>query len=615
MIQPRLRKFLLSRTVQFAALIALVVVFVYHRVNGFDFVSWDDNVHVYHNTYYPPFTLHSLARFWKYPYESLYIPVSYMAYETLSFFARTAGTNPSLTSCGEPVNPHAFHDTNVILHAINSILVFLLIRKAVKSDLPAAFGALLFALHPLQVETVAWISELRGLLCAFFGLSSMLVYQSRAETNKLVPSLRDGIALCLFALSLLAKPASVMIPLALLLWESLYHGKSFWRSSVLLLPWFVLSAVDVLVTRAVQPIMAANVVPFAERGIISLDTIGFYIQKVLWPLNLSIEYGRNPHHVINGHLEIYTIPVLLASVTICSFFIKKQKWVLPCMLTFFVFLLPNLGIIPFVYQFFSTVADRYVYLAMLGPCFALGFLIDEIKLPVLQKGAFCAATAALVLLSLRTEAQIVTWKNSETLFANAACINNHDWLPHSQLADIYYDEKEYLRAERQARLAFADGIDDWRCWQILGQAVQAQKRYREAVVDYDHALAQIPADYTARHCRAQCEVKLGEIKPAILDYRMAVKSAPAGSYADYELGVADGSVGDYAEAVTEFVKTIHLHPKYLSGYYYLAMTFRKCGRPDLAAKVAKLALAIDPHYAAVFPYLSVAAAQSAPLPH
>jgi tetratricopeptide (TPR) repeat protein len=538
-----------------------------------------------------------------------------MAYETLSFFARTAGTNPSLTSCGEPVNPHAFHDTNVILHAINSILVFLLIRKAVKSDLPAAFGALLFALHPLQVETVAWISELRGLLCAFFGLSSMLVYQSRAETNKLVPSLRDGIALCLFALSLLAKPASVMIPLVLLLWESLYHGKSFWRSSVLLLPWFVLSAVDVLVTRAVQPIMAANVVPFAERGIISLDTIGFYIQKVLWPLNLSIEYGRNPHHVINGHLEIYTIPVLLASVTICSFFIKKQKWVLPCMLTFFVFLLPNLGIIPFVYQFFSTVADRYVYLAMLGPCFALAFLLNSIKAPTLHKPVLCAAAALLIFLTFRTEAQVTTWKNNGTLFANAASINDHDWLPHSQLASTYFGQKKYTAAEREAKLALADGMDDWRCWQTLGQAVQAQKRYREAVVDYDHALAQIPADYTARHCRAQCEVELGEIQPAIVDYRIAGKTAPYNSYTDYELGVADGSVGNYKEAVTEFVKTIHQHPKDLMAYYYLAMTFSKCGRPDLAAKVAKLALAIDPHYAAVFPYLSVASAQTVPFPH
>ena len=591
-------------------LISLAVLLTFYKVCAFDFVSWDDGIHVYQNSYFSTSGIQGLVRFWQHPYHSLYIPVSYMAYAALCAIARTNLPNTQLTEFAVCLNPHIFHIACLAVHTINALLVFFLLKKMVKADVASAFGAVMFAVHPLQVESVAWISELRGLLCASFGLSAILVYQTARESGVTGSRRLGSAAIILFALSLLAKPASVMVPFVLLIWDTLLLQRNVRQTLISLIPWFALAILDVAVTHAFQPVEMSVVLPMSDRLLITLDSLGFYIEKLVFPTGLATEYGRTPARVIMDHTELVTIPVLALSLIVVTSLGRKNAWAVPCMLTFFAFLLPNSGLVPFAYQNFSTVADRYVYFAMLGPSLALAFGLNAIKATNVERAFLCLTSGTLAILMFAASTQSLVWRNTQTLFTRVLLVNNSDWLPYDQLADYYLRHTDYLAAEKDYRVVAVRAPADAKFLVGLGQSIQGQKRYTEAGVCYDRALKLNPNCAAALYYRAQCESLTGETGQAVADYRASVNLLPGTSYADYELAMLLGSLGRYRESAMEFDRTIQLHPDFLSAYYYLALTFSKSGEPKLAAEVAQAALTRNPNYSCVFPFVSVADVQA-----
>ena len=139
-----------------------VILCTFSRVPTFAFVRWDDNIHVFENPYFRDFKLAEIGHFWRYPYEQLYVPLSYSVFGLLSLAARLPAGSADSNSTGLLLDPRVFHIFNLLLHVVNTILVFLLVRRLVRSDAAALIGALVFGVHPLQVESVAWISELRA---------------------------------------------------------------------------------------------------------------------------------------------------------------------------------------------------------------------------------------------------------------------------------------------------------------------------------------------------------------------------------------------------------------------------------------------------------------------
>jgi tetratricopeptide (TPR) repeat protein len=597
------RAFFHNKTIQLSALIALATVAVYFNVTGFDFVAWDDVIHVYGNKFFEPVSACHLQHFWLRPYESLYIPVAYMAFGALCILARLRHPEQRLSEYETNLNPHVFHDANLLLHLVNALLVFLLIRNVVKAQVPAAFGALLFALHPLQVESVAWISELRGLLSCTLGLMAVLAYQSRRDTKAVWTAKSDVAAIALYALALLTKPSVVALPLVLLFWEVGFRQEHARMTLLRLAPWFALALIDVGETHAIQPIAASIVVPLRERFVVMGDSLGFYIQKLLWPSQLSIEYGRSPHNVIRHSLELWTIPIFLVAVATVFVLAKRRTWVVGCALTFLLFLIPNCGIVPFAYQMFSTVADRYAYLAMLGPAFALAFTLRELGVKSLRTIAYCLAGIWLCVVSLVTVRQVSTWKNTTTLFTNAIAVNSDDWLPHYKIGDECFRRSQWSQAAGEYQTVLMNGPRDPNFSLKLGQCFQHENRLNQAVTEFNKALQIDPKLGQAYYSRAICEGLLGDSDLAISDYRKAIPILPQSSYADYDLASELGAVGRLSEAAPEFYRTIQLHPDYMSAYYYLAMTYAKIGKPKLAEDVANMAVVRDPGDMQVRPYL------------
>jgi tetratricopeptide (TPR) repeat protein len=272
------------------------------------------------------------------------------------------------------------------------------------------------------------------------------------------------------------------------------------------------------------------------------------------------------------------------------------------------FILPVSGIVPFGYQFFSTVADRYAYLAMLGPAFAVSFALTEISGFMACRAVCSTCAVGLCLMSFVSAKQAATWRNTQTLFAHAAAINPGDWLPHNQLGMSYLRQQNFPAAERQFRMVVTLGPVDSRFWVSLGQSVEQQKRYPEAAYYFSQALTISPGFSNALYFRAQCEAMTNQPALAVADYTAAIPGLPPTTYADNELAMEFGAMGRYSDAATEFAKTVHLHPDYLPAYYFLAMTDTKLGNHKAAQQAAETALAINPNYTPVMPYVSVASA-------
>jgi len=593
-----------SAPVKLALIIVAITALVYAKAVSYGFVMWDDNIHVFQNPRLIHVTIANLAHFWIRPYEALYIPVSYMAFGLLSLVDRSNGAVSPSNEFGTCFNPHVFHFANVVLQSINALLVFLIIRKAVKKEIPAALGALLFAVHPLQVESVAWISELRGLLSGAFGFSSILVYLSIEAKQDHRFGLPYVVAALLFTLSLLAKPSVVMIPFFLLLWQMFYYRKgNAWKELLWLLPWFALSFADVYITHCVQVVTQETNFSVLQRATIILDTYGFYLEKTVWPFQLCTEYGRAPDRMLAKHWEIYTIPAVIVLGIICCYFGRNRRWVWLCVATFVLFLLPVSGIVPFVFQYLSTVADRYVYLAMLSPSFALAFALSELSETSAQRVAQLSAIAAIALCIWRTEGQLAVWKNTHDLFTNAATLNPYDWFPHDRLAYDYLLRGLYPESENEYRFEADCDRNTLELFVNYGLAVQNQGRYADAIEMYNKALALKSDDSNALLGRAQCEAALGRVSASVQDYAAAASGSPTLSLVQCQFGVVLYRWHYYQQAAAEFRRSVELYPDFLPAYDWLALTYSKLGQWKLATDVAAIALARNPNDTVVLPLL------------
>lgn len=420
------------------ALLILIVLGVYALAMGAEFIGWDDPTNVPGNPVLKLPVAQAIARFWGGPYDKLYIPVTYSVWTILA----AVGT-VNTPSGGAEFNPFIFHAANVILHALATVLVYQILRLRIRSAWACAAGALLFAVHPVQVEAVAWVTAMKDVLSGALALGAILFFlvsieppNSITDRENLKPDhldvhpIRWGIYICsllLFSLSLLAKPSAVAaIPIVFILYW-LGSDRRWKLVGVLLLPWVVLALVDVLVTHTVQPIAApADGGRWWLRPLIAGDALAFYLYKLFIPIRLGLFYGRTPSAIIeNGSIWFTWIaPVLVLGLI--AWLGRKSRWPTAAALLFIAGVLPVLGLVPFTFQAYSTVADHYLYLSMLGPALALAMILSIAGI-VRTKPMIVRWGAGIVLLILAglTVSQTRYWHDSISLFSHAYTVNPH----------------------------------------------------------------------------------------------------------------------------------------------------------------------------------------------
>ncbi len=585
------------RRLQIILLLVLVclTLMVFGPVIGHQFLAYDDPVNVYKNPFLQARSLDNLLHFWRYPYEGLYAPLIYTA------FALTAWLPGMLTgNFTSAVIPKAwlFHSVNLVFHLLSVLIVWHMLRlllcqtqsddsgaDAEHQTLPlewaAGGGALLFAIHPLQVEAVAWVTGFKDVLFGFLSLMALWLYL-RYIVEKATPvtgqSLRGrqyyGLATAAFGMALLAKPTAVVVPLIVWL-LSLWGWQLSWREQIRgLLLWIAFSIAWGLLTRWIQPgTSLAFEPPVWARPLIAGDAVLFYLYKLILPLQFGPDYGRTPQHMLE-HGWIF-LTGLIPFVLFGLLWLKRRKlsWLLTAFCLFIVGLLPVLGLISFAFQRHSTVADRYVYLAMLGPALALAWGLARAK----KKIAIVCGTAVIGLFLLRSIWLVPVWQNTIVFFQHALTVNPDSYLAHSNLgfalAEQGQDDQaiqhftEALRLEPESAITYLN----------LGNAMDRQGKFEAAIHYYNEALRIVPNFARAHTNLGLSLAKQGDYEKALKHHREALRIEPRFAEAHHNLANVLARQGKFDIAEQHYTEALRLNPGFAKGHssYAVALAMQK----------------------------------------
>ena len=387
------------RDVRAGVLLGLLTLAVFYPVLGHRFIeSWDDRASILTNPDYNPPRLGHLVRYWvPPPRNTFFVPVTYTLWGVLAAMSRAA------SGADSPLNPAYFYAANLIAHAASSVMVFVILRRLTPARWPAFFGAVLFAVHPIQVEAVAnaWsVYTPLSAAIAFAAAWQYLAFSDRAQGEDF--SVRRGAwrhyvpASIAFLLALLTKPTAVCLPLMVAAIEIGLRGRTFRQVAVPLGAWLVVTPIVVWLNELSSPATTVFVPGAMSRTLVPLDAIAFYLGKVIAPFGLVMDYGRTPSWVLSQPEAPLVCLIPVAAFAVAWTLRKKLPW-LPSAYAVFVFgLLPTIGIVPFTFQAYSTVADRYAYMAMLGPAIGLALLLPSSRTSPSNKVSEVAQPARLL---------------------------------------------------------------------------------------------------------------------------------------------------------------------------------------------------------------------------
>jgi len=508
----------------FICLVTLIVFLPALRFPFFPF--WDDDIHVHANPHLANLSWASIWAFWSGPWQQLYIPLTYSTWAGLAALSRWWDGQPVATGA---LNAAWFHGANIVAHAISTALAYMLLRRttarfapganSTRVSIAAALGAAFFALHPLQVEPVAWISGLRDVLGGCFGLASLVVLLG-GDKPKLS---RWLVATLLFLGSLAAKPAGVALPIIAALLGAVPFGWKPARLAREVIPWLVIGALWVLITSSAQwaAELAKNLVPAWMRLLVAGDALAFYLAKVIWPAGLSADYGRAPDVALAARWLWWTWlgPVALAVLLGA---IKPLRIYLIPFGVFAAALLPTLGIVPFNFQIVSTVADRYAYFALIGPALALAMLV------VRSRHAWTAAVATLLVTGLAalTVVRLPLWSEDLKLFAATLATNSDSWKAKHNYASALDDRGRTAEGEALMREVIVRRPDSAEAYNDIGVMLWKLGRHEEAVQATQRALELRPTPGAAKNL-ATMQAQLGNRAGQVAALRKGLELDPA----------------------------------------------------------------------------------------
>jgi tetratricopeptide (TPR) repeat protein len=585
-----------ARVLILLAPIALAVT-VFGRTIAHDFLVRDDDDNIYLNTGIDTDSLSGVPGFWTAPTHGLYIPVTYTVW---ALIARVSGrtTIPEAHE-GEIVSPALFHGANVLLHVASVALVLSLIHRGLgRRDLPAAaLGAALFAIHPLQVEAVAWATGLKDVLSALLALSSLALFsraaELRAETGKL-PRLLYALSLAAFAGGVLAKPQVVVLPAIAAAFAAGVEGRPTRATLTALIPFFALGGVFAWATIGQQsepdaffPLVPP---PLWQRPLVALDALGFYAWKLVWPASLTIDYGRNPDVALASALArpLWIVP-LCAAFAVSR--IRTGRRVAAAALGIAVLgVLPVLGLVPFGYQGHSTVADRYVYLSLFGCGLALAAWIASVRTPTARWVAV-AALAALTIVSAR---QVSWWQTSSSLFRRALEVNPSDVASAYNLALAASNAGRFDEALEGYRRTIAMKEDLFQAHNNIGVILTRRGQFEEALPHLRRAAELEPAELRAKNNLGVALLRTGRFEEAVACYRDMAAIRPDSPEILVNLAVALGRSGRLDETIEVLGEAIRLKPDWPRPRTELAGAYMAQERYQDAARVYRECVAADP---------------------
>lgn len=568
------------------ALLALVTFAVYFPVRNFGFVDYDDSVYFFAN----PHVLGGLTWSniqWAFTTGETgnWHPLTWLS---LMFDVQLFGNSAA-----------AAHLTNVLLHAANAILVFLLLRRLTGALGRSAVVALFFAVHPMHVESVAWISERKDVLSAFFGLLASFCYARAVSRDSSAPRIFSSsgywLALLFFVLGLMSKAMLVTLPFVLLLLD-FWPLRRFGTLSIpqLLLekvPFFLLSGLSSVVTFIVQQksgaVSSLAWVPLQVRVENAFISCLHYVAGIFWPVNLATPY---PHTVQWPVWFIALATVLVMALCLLAVVLRKSfPFVFTGWFWFAGMLIPVIGLVQIG---MSPMADRYVYLPLIGILLAVVWGTHELfaRWQPPRNMVMCATTLLLLACAARAVNQMGVWKNDETLFGHDLAVTENNYIAAIQLATWYAKNghtQEALECYDNAKRMSPDDLTVR--WYSQNDRMQGALSY------YFNSLRLNTNDPVQLYNFGNAAAKIGNWDEAIRDYRQALQMNPNEPDTLDNLGLALAHNRQLPEAAACFQAAIRLQPDSINAHNNLAAVLFAQGNFAGAAQESSAALQLSPN--------------------
>lgn len=549
------------------------------------FLTLDDRLLIVDNRCVQP-PHDDLRRVWQAPLFEIYMPLTYTLWAGESSWARRRTSG----GVGELL-PEWFHAVCVLLHAANTVLALALLVQLGAPTWAAAAGALLFGVHPLQVQSVYWITETKGTLSGFLSLAALSAFArfTDAAAPRAQRAMWYGLASACFALALLAKPSAVALPLlAFLIDVAWLRGR--WRDALLAVtPWLLLAAAVAWIAKGAQADELLEFIPHLyQRPLVALDAWAFYVRKLLFPWDLALDYARAPQAVLSAPGPTLAWSAVAAAALVALIWNwRRRRDLAAAGLVFTAELLPVLGLVSFAYQTYSTVADRYAYLALLGPAALLARWLGggtwRRALP---------AAAVLVLLAGVNLWQGQFWQTSRGLYEHSLTVCPQGWLLRTKLALLdgaeadaaaaagHIAEAQRLRQRELARyhelLQIKPDLAGARA--NLGFLLLRQDRPGEAADEFAAILATRPHEPRAHTGLGIALFQLGRTEEAVREFQEVVRLRPRRTTARMQLGLALLKLRQYSAAAEEFQHVLSDAPDAAEPRLRLAQAMQLQGR-------------------------------------
>ena len=561
-----------------------------------DFTSWDDPSNVAKNPLLNPPTFWGLGHFWAQPFMAIYIPLTYTAWSLIALIARTDSPDPQ----GIWLNPYIFHAANLAVHVAACVVVYLLLRRLIGRTWAACAGAVLFAVHPVQVEPVAWVAGMKDVLCGALSMIALWQYVLFAQIEE-EPAQRPRrhrrfhyvAAIIAFGLALLSKPSAVTLPLAALILDRLLLKRPWRTVLICLLPWFALSVPIAVVAKIAQPVtFVYDAGKLWMRPLFAGDALAFYAYKLLCPIWLAVQYHHSPQiEIAQGRVYfMWVVPVAIGLVA--WFFRRRALWFAAGAALLVVATLPVLGLVPFQFERYSLVADHYLYVAMLGPALILAFALRSFNY---GRPMTIIVIVILLLLAVRANLQTWNWRSTEALFRHELAINPQSAVAYTSLAANEILLNQPVQAEADARRAIEIQPDEATAYGNLGVALTMQGRKTEAIAACRRFCELDPLNAGAFANLAGLLASQGQVDEAMKCVHRAIELDNLNPEAHRNLAVLLAGKNQYPEAVREAGIAVMIDPADVKGQINLAVLLDTVGHRQQALEHYAAALRLDPN--------------------
>jgi tetratricopeptide (TPR) repeat protein len=590
------------------ALLVLGVAAVYWPVIGYGFVDYDDpeyvsvNPHVMAGLSWPGIV-------WAFTtfYAANWHPLTWLSY---MLDAQLWGSHAG-----------GYHATNVLFHAANTVLLFLLLKRLTSATWRSAFVAALFGFHPLHVESVAWVTERKDVLSTFFFMLTLIAYTRYVTSGKWQvtrtashpppvtrhPSLFYWLALFFFALGLMSKPMLVTLPFVLLLLDfwplnrirsSEFGVRSFKPLLVEKAPFFVLSAGSCILTflaqQSGQAVAAMATLPIEMRIQNALIAYATYLEKMLWPDKLAACYPFSPVDADLAAVPVFVLLLISAAVFV---FRRQRPWLVTGWLWYLGTLVPVIGLVQVGSQ---SMADRYTYVPLIGVFIAVTWLVAEITTawPYRRLVLALLSVGVLAACGKLAAAQVRCWRDSETLARHALAVTTENEPMQLLLGSALIEQGKIEEAGQHFAEAFRISPNSFAALVDLALALDAQGRLEEAVDICRAALKLQPRELKIHYILANTLSQQGNFAEAIAEYQTTLQLDPNHRLALNDLAwllatAPDARFRNGAEAMRRAEQACRLTDYKLPLFVgTLAAAYAEAGRFDDAVKTAEQAIAL-----------------------